>query len=61
MRVRVEKMETSQALEYDEVKNTYTKGPFYCVYLANGQVEKHPVSEIFRVIEDFGSHGNTGN
>jgi hypothetical protein len=49
--------EQSQPIVYEEVKNTYTKGPFYCVYTANEESHKFPVSDIFRVIEDYGFHG----
>jgi hypothetical protein len=27
---------------YEEVKSTYTKGPFYCVYTANEESHKFP-------------------
>lgn len=38
MKLLVELKETSQKLEYEEVKNTYTKGDLYCVYLENEKV-----------------------
>lgn len=44
--------ETSQKLAF-QARNTYTKGPFYCVYLENGNVEKIPVGNIFKVTESY--------
>lgn len=54
MKVSVQLMETSQPIEH-EAKNTYIKGPFYCV-LTNDKVYKYPVVGIFRVVEDYGTH-----
>lgn len=36
-----------------EAKNTYTKGPMFCVYTKDDKVYKFPVQHIFRVIEDY--------
>ncbi len=36
-----------------EVVNAYVKGPFYCVYLHTGKVEKYPLQIIWRVTEDY--------
>lgn len=33
------------------VRNTYTKGPLYCVLRFDGTVDKFPVEHIFRVRE----------
>lgn len=49
--VRVELKETSQALELEAV-NTYTKGPFYCVY-DGARVQKFPLENIWRVTEQY--------
>lgn len=49
--VKLELMETSQPLEMEAV-NTYTKGPFYCVY-DGVLVKKFPVQNIFRVTEEY--------
>lgn len=51
--VRIELTETSQSIERVAV-NTYTKGPFYCVYLQDGKVEKYPIANIWRVTEGYG-------
>lgn len=62
IKVKVELKETSQAIEYDDVENTYTKGPFYCIYVPSvNRVFKHPHSSIFRTTENFGNHGRTQN
>ena len=52
MKVRVELKETSQAIEL-EARNTYTKGPLYCVYLSDGTVQKFPLANVWRVTEDY--------
>ena len=39
--------------EYLEAKNTYTKGPLFCVY-TNDEVHKYPLNTIWRIVEDFG-------
>lgn len=36
---------------YEDVKNTYEKGSFYCIHLDNDEVIKVPVMNIFRVKE----------
>jgi hypothetical protein len=53
MKVKIELMETSQGIELEEVTNTYTKGPFFCIY-KDGIVSKVPVDHIFRVTETYG-------
>ena len=52
--VSIDLKETSQAVTY-RAKNTYTKGPFYCVQAENGKVYKHPLDTIWRVAEDYGT------
>jgi len=37
--------------------NTYTKGYLYCVYAGDDKVYKYPVQHIFRIVEDYGTHG----
>lgn len=54
MNVKIDLKETSQAITYTNVKNTYTKGPFYCVYCDN-KVTKIPIDNIFRIVEDYGT------
>ena len=56
MKVRIYPDETSQPIELD-AKNTYTKGPMYCVYLEDETVQKFPVMNIFRTVEEYGKHG----
>lgn len=50
--VKVELLTTSQPLLL-KAKNTYTKDGLFCVYLDGGQVQKFPVSNLFRVTEDY--------
>lgn len=56
MRVQLSLTETSQVIEHGHAKNTYTKGPFYCVY-ENNLVYKYPVANIWRITEDYGDSG----
>ena len=56
MKVEIWMDETSQPIVL-EAKNTYTKGPLYCVYTKDGNVHKFPVERLFRVVEDYGAHG----
>jgi len=56
--VKISLTETSQTIEHD-AKNTYTKGPFYCVYMPDGTVFKYPVSNIWRVTEEYGDSGRS--
>lgn len=44
-------METSEPIIKEGVKNTYTKGPLFCVMMADGGVFKFPVEHIFFVYE----------
>lgn len=55
-KVEVWLMETSEPLVHD-AKHTYTKGLLYCIYCENGSVVKYPIDHLFRVIEDYGTHG----
>lgn len=55
--VKISLTETSQIIEH-KAKNTYTKGPFFCVYDAtDNQVYKYPVINIWRVSEGYGDSG----
>jgi hypothetical protein len=54
LKVVIQLTETSQPIEHAAV-NAYTKGPFYCVYLG-GKVYKYPVANIWRVVEEYGTH-----
>lgn len=54
--VKISLIETSQVVEH-EAKNTYTKGPFFCVYETGGAVYKYPIASIWRVSEQYGDSG----
>jgi len=52
--VRVHLKETAQEIVHNDVKNTYQKGDFFCVYCEKvNKVYKYPVASIFRVVEDY--------
>jgi hypothetical protein len=55
--VTVHLKDQSQPLVYENVKNTYEKGSFYCVYVEGETVYKHPIRDIWRVKEGYGYHG----
>ena len=56
IKVKISLLETSQVIEHD-AKNTYTKGPLFCVYDAAGLVHKYPLAIIWRVTEEYGDSG----
>lgn len=56
MKVEISLIETSQAVCHENVKNTYTKGPLFCVYVGN-TVYKYPIANIWRITEDYGNSG----
>jgi len=49
--VEVHLYSQSSPVVIDGVKNTYTKGPLYCVWTEAGPVYKFPVKHIFRIKE----------
>lgn len=56
MRVEIQRNETSQPIIYDNVENTYTKGPMYCVMFTIEEervTHKYPLVSLFRVTEDY--------
>jgi coenzyme F420-reducing hydrogenase beta subunit len=53
MKVIIWLITTSQPIEHDNVKNTYTKGGLFCVYCSNGSVVKYPLCNVFRVEEPY--------
>ena len=55
MRVVIHLKETSQPIEHSQAITAYTKGPFFCVQVSE-KVYKYPVSNIWRVTEDYGVH-----
>ena len=55
--VAVHLKEQSQPLVYENVINAYEKGSFFCVYVEGEKVYKHPIADIWRVKEDYGTHG----
>lgn len=52
MKVSILLKESSQAIEREAI-NTYTKGPFYVVYISTEKVEKYPLDIIWRVTESY--------
>lgn len=54
MKVEIYLQETSQRIVFENASNTYTKGPFYYVYLREENVVyKYPVEHIFNVKESY--------
>lgn len=41
----------SEPVLIEDVRNTYTKGPLFCVLRHNGIVDKFPTEHIFRIRE----------
>lgn len=54
MKVDIYLKETSQRITFETATNTYTKGPFFCVYLKDENVVyKYPLDNIFNVRETY--------
>jgi hypothetical protein len=53
MKIKVHLLSQSKPIEYEDVKNAYTKSVLYCVYLKNNQVHKYPLCNVFRIEEDY--------
>ena len=53
MKVEIYLKETSQRINFEDVKNAYTKGKFYCVYTKDEWVYKYPIESIFNVRESY--------
>ena len=53
MRVEIYLKETSKRIEFDNVKNAYTKGDLYCVQTKDDWVYKYPLANIFNVRETY--------
>ncbi len=54
MTVKVHNIDQSQPMVFHEVDNTYIKEGFFCmVFRAKNEVQKFPVSRIFRIIEPY--------
>lgn len=54
--VKVHLKAQSQPVPHMSVVNTYTKDGLFCVLESDDYVYKYPVIDIFRVVEDYGTH-----
>ena len=52
MKLKIDLKESSTPLEFADVKNSYTKGPLFCIYSGN-TVTKIPIQNIWRIVEDY--------
>ena len=48
MDIKVHLISQSKPIEYNNIKNAYTKDNMYCLYKDNGEVHKYPMVNIFR-------------
>jgi len=55
--VAVHLRESSQPIVYTNVINTYQKGSLFVIYTADEKSYKHPLSTIWRIVEEYGYHG----
>lgn len=55
--VRIHLKSQSQPILHARTINLYQKGDFLCVFVEGEKVYKYPIGDIFRVIEDYGFHG----
>jgi len=54
--IKIWLMETSEPLTYQAI-TTYTKGRLFCLHLIGDRVVKYPLCNIFRIEEEYGTHG----
>jgi len=59
MRIKLRLEKVANPIEFDAA-GAYEKGSFYCVRLANGDVIKTPLANIFQVVEEYGYHSPKG-
>jgi hypothetical protein len=52
MKLKIDLKESSTPLEFNDVKNSYTKGPLFCIY-TDASVTKIPIQNIWRIVEDY--------
>lgn len=52
MKLKIDLKESSTPLEFTDVKNSYTKGPLFCIY-SGTTVTKIPIQNIWRIVEDY--------
>ena len=52
MKLKIDLKESSTPLEFTNVKNSYTKGPLFCIHSDN-TVTKIPIQNIWRIVEDY--------
>ena len=58
MKVKIHNIDQSQPMIFDEVDNTYIKEGFYCIVRRDmNEVQKFPISRIFRIIEPYNPEG----
>lgn len=57
IKVCIQLRESSQPIEYLNVLNTYQKGDMFVIYTTEEKSYKHPMSTIWRVVEEYGYHG----
>jgi len=53
MKVEVHLYTQSQPVVIENVRNAYTKGPLYCVWVIDGPCYKFPIEHIFRIKEVY--------
>lgn len=51
MNVIVQGKRIGYVYKYYDVESAYTKKQFYCVLLSNGNLYRHPIKEIERIME----------
>lgn len=51
--IKIHLKNQSQPIVHNNVKNSYEKGSFYCIYLENGKVKKYVINDIFEIEEDY--------
>ena len=52
MKISIHLFSQSKPIEYENVKNAYTKDGLYCIYV-DDYVDKYPCCNIFRIKESY--------
>jgi hypothetical protein len=52
-RVEIHNLDQGRPIIRTDAVNTYVKAGLFCLYRADGRVEKYPIHHIFRIVEDY--------
>lgn len=53
MKIEVHLLSQSKPITYKDITNAYSKDGLYCIFKSDGNVDKYPFINIFRVRESY--------